>query len=358
MERFNIYYRRDGRWEGRISCGKNKDGKRKFKYFLSSSKEKVIDRMRTFMENKLSNIDCDKTVFSIYSEWINSIQFQIKESTIANYKTKAIKHIIPEIGSKTIRAINKDDIHALINKKLKEGLSNRYVGDIIITLKSIFKYAASCYNFFNPLIDVKLPKRMKSNVQLLDVNEEKKLREFTYQNRNESTLGVILAMTTGIRIGELCALKWSDINLKKQTLTISKTIQRIQTHDEIKKTKIIITEPKSETSKRIIPIPTCIIPLLKEYKTDNRVYLLSNTTKPIEPRTMQYRFKKILQSLALPSIHFHALRHMFASRCVKLGFDIKSLSEILGHSSVEITLNRYVHSSFEQKVDYMNRIDF
>ena len=119
---------------------------------------------------------------------------------------------------------------------------------------------------------------------------------------------------------------------------------------------MVITEPKSESSKRIIPIPDCMVNLLSKFKGKQKEFVVSCREKPVEPRTMQYRFSKILKNAKLPSVHFHALRHIFASNCIKLGFDVKSLSELLGHSSVEITLNRYVHSSFEQKREYMKRL--
>lgn len=164
-------------------------------------------------------------------------------------------------------------------------------------------------------------------------------------------------MTTGIRIGELCALQWEDVDLEKRILIVRKTIQRIQIQNEKRKTKLVITEPKSESSKRIIPIPDCIVNLLSKFKGKAKEFVVSRREKPVEPRTMQYRFSKILKKANLPSVHFHALRHIFASNCIKLGFDVKSLSELLGHSSVEITLNRYVHSSLEQKREYMKRLN-
>lgn len=163
-------------------------------------------------------------------------------------------------------------------------------------------------------------------------------------------------MSTGIRIGELCALQWKDIDLEKRILTVRKTMQRIQCPTEISKTKLIITDPKSESSCRKIPIPDCVMVFLRKFKGESRNYVLTGADKPIEPRTMQYRFAKVLKNAKLPSVHFHALRHIFASSCIRLGFDVKALSELLGHSSVEITLNRYVHSSFEQKKEYMKRI--
>ena len=123
-----------------------------------------------------------------------------------------------------------------------------------------------------------------------------------------------------------------------------------------KKTKLIITEPKSQSSKRTIPVPDCLIPMLKELKSKADSYVLTGSCKPIEPRTMQYRFKRILDNVNLPSYRFHSLRHAFASGAIEIGFDVKTLSEILGHSSVQITLDRYVHSSFDHKRNCMNRL--
>ena len=153
----------------------------------------------------------------------------------------------------------------------------------------------------------------------------------------------------GLRIGEVCALQWKDIDLEKRTLTVSKNIQRVQCRTGVKHTKLIITEPKSESSKRTIPIPDCLLPLLMQFKDNGDVYVVSGRRKPVEPRTMQYRFAKILHNADLPLFHYHSTRHLFATRCVELGFDVKTLSEILGHSSVEVTLNRYIHSDMERK---------
>lgn len=147
-----------------------------------------------------------------------------------------------------------------------------------------------------------------------------------------------------------------NIDIEQGIISVNKTLQRIQVKNGLCKTKLMLAEPKSESSKRKIPIPKCVLELLKNNRGDNDNYILSNKKKPIEPRTIQYRFAKILKNGNLPSVHFHAIRHFFATNCIKLGFDVKALSEILGHSNVSITLDRYVHSSFEQKAEYMNRI--
>ncbi len=358
MEKLNIYHRKDGRWEGRISRGKRKDGKRKYQYILARTKEEVVTRMAEIRKSEQPTGVCGSSITALWNEWFRSIQHLVKESTAANYLMKAQKHILPVFGEKSVNSIKSDDIYAFISQKQKAGLSVRYVADIVILLKTIFKYAVKTYHIFNPLDGITLPKKKAPEIQLLDESEQADLQGYISNHQNRSTLGTALSMTTGIRIGELCALQWRDIDLEKRILTVRKTMQRIQCPTETSKTKLIITDPKSESSQRKIPIPDCMMSFLHKFKGNDEDFILSGNAKPIEPRAMQYRFQTILKNAKLPSIHFHALRHMFASNCVKLGFDVKALSELLGHSSVEITLNRYVHSSFEQKREYMKRVNW
>lgn len=356
MTNFNIYHRRDGRWEGRISCGKKENGKRKYLYVLARTREAVVEKMEEIRQREQPRGRCTKTISVLFSEWYHSVQHRIKESTAANYTMKAQKHILPSFGDKSVDSIVQNDIYSFIEAKQKEGLSNRYVSDIIILMKTMYKYAVRTYHILNPMDGVVLPKKKTTEIDLLDNAEQAKLQQYINHNQNLSTLGIALSMSTGIRIGELCALQWKDIDLEKRIFTVRKTMQRIQCPTETSKTKLIITDPKSESSRRRIPIPDCMMGFLHKFKGESDKYVLTGSDKPIEPRTMQYRFATILKNAKLPSVHFHALRHIFASSCIRLGFDVKALSELLGHSSVEITLNRYVHSSFEQKKEYMKRI--
>ena len=353
MRKLNIYHRKDNRWEGRIPRGKLENGKRKFQYVLGRTKEAVEQEMTRIYEEEHQESHCSRTISELFQEWHSSILYRVKESTAANYMMKATRHILPMFGDKQADMLVQGDIYHFIAEKQKEGLSNRYITDIIILMKSLFKYAVRTYHIFNPLDGIILPKKKKAEIQLLDETEQNILQQYIAENQNKTTLGIALSMSTGIRIGELCALQWRDIDLEKRILTVRKTIQRIQCPTAAARTKLTITEPKSESSKRNIPIPECIADFLKKFKGNAEEYVLSGSEKPTEPRTMQYRFAKILKNVNLPSVHFHALRHIFASTCVKLGFDVKALSELLGHSSVEITLNRYVHSDFEQKREYM-----
>lgn len=348
----STYYRKDGRWESRVIKETNAE-KRAYRSFYGKTREqaeqKALCHLKTQNEPVEENALTQITVEELTEEWLLNILPRIKASTAANYRMKAQKHILPVFGKRQCGGLKSKEICAFIQAKLDSGLSPRYVSDIIILFRSIFRYAQREYNIRNVLDGIKLPKKTKPEVKILDSGEQKILERYIEKNKDLVTLGITLSMYMGLRIGELCALKWQDIDLEKRILTVSRTIQRIQTQNSQTKTMLVITGPKTASSKRSIPIPDCAVKALKLFRDDPEKYVLSGSEKPIEPRTMQYRFARILKNADLPSVHFHSLRHLFATNCIALGFDVKTLSELLGHSSVEITLNRYVHSSMERK---------
>ena len=346
----SIYLRKDGRYEGRCKDAK---GDRTI-YFYGKSYNDVSEKMCRFWEEQIY-CQSDLTVKMLFNEWIEAIKFRVKQSTLANYLGKAETHILPAFGDIRAEDLDSPCVQHFIADKLSSGLSSNYVADIVILLKSVMKFAVNRYNIRNRITDIIMPKKKRAEVLLLSKPQQNRLQKYLIANQNLTSLGVALSLFTGLRIGELCALKWSDIDLSNRTISVSKTIQRIKMQGG---TQLIITEPKSISSVREIPIPDCILSLLKKFCSKGESYILSGTEKPVEPRTMQYRFQALLKKAKLPSIHFHALRHMFATNCVELGFDVKSLSEILGHSGVEITLNRYVHSSLERKKAFMKKLKF
>ena len=235
---------------------------------------------------------------------------------------KADKHILPAFGDMPVSTLTADSIYDFIAEgRLFTPIYRRYCNsdedDLQIRCKNLPN--------FNPLDGIVLPKRKSPEIQLLDEAEQKTLQQYIGSHQNRSTMGTALSITTGLRIGELCPLQWRDIDLEKRILTVSKTMQRIQCPTASSKTKLIITDPKSESSRRQIPIPECMVSFLLKFKGKPNEYILTGTEKPIEPRAMQYRFQTILKTAKLPSVHFHALRHIFASNCIKLGFDVKAL---------------------------------
>lgn len=355
MIRGTTYQRKDGRWECRLQLG-SENGRKKYRSFYGTTCEEAEYKMIKATQSAVKDETAitEMTVKELALEWLCVISTRIKASTAANYRMKIDKHIIPAFGSMVCTALKSLTVSDFIQKKLKDGLSARYVCDIITVLKSIFRYASREYRINNMIDGIIMPKKAKPDIQIMTPAEKRKLVRYVGENHNNSTLGVAMSLYTGMRIGELCALKWEDIDMEKRILTVNHTIQRIQSFEGSRKTKVIITEPKSQSSKRQIPIPECLVPILAELKCKADSFVLTGTGKPIEPRTMQYRFKRILKNAGLSGFRFHCLRHIFASGAVELGFDIKTLSEILGHSSVQITLDRYVHSSFEHKRECMN----
>ena len=196
-------------------------------------------------------------------------------------------------------------------------------------------------------------------MRVLSLEEQQKLTLVLLDDTDLIKFGVLLSLYTGIRIGELCALKWGNLSIAAGVLSVRETMQRIKdtSNHSISKTKIVISEPKSKCSVRDIPLPEFIISIAKGFQSNNSSYVLTGEkNRYVEPRTMQNRFKSLLRESQIPDANYHALRHTFATRCIEVGFELKTLSEILGHSNVNITLNRYVHSSLDLKKENMSKI--
>lgn len=348
----NIYKRKDNRWEGRYKVGYDESRKSKYRSVYGKSYQEVKIKLITLKSKPIKAVSSGAlTVGELFEEWLSAVRLKVKNSTYANYRMKADKHILPCFGGLRYELLTVQSVHEFIERKLKSGLSAKYVSDIVIIFKSMTKYISRVHGFGNPLVDVILPKTEKSEMTLLSDSQQKKLCGHLLRNMNRTSLCMMLSLYTGLRVGEVCGLKWSDIDFEKSILTVRRTVQRVQCENG--GTKLLIDTPKSRSSQRSIPVPAFIMELFRQFRGDDNAYILSGNTKVTEPRTLQRRFKNTLKKADLPSVNFHSLRHIFATNCVKAGFDVKTLSEILGHSNVETTLNRYVHSSMERKTECM-----
>ena len=197
-------------------------------------------------------------------------------------------------------------------------------------------------------------KQTKKEMRVLSIDEQRALTNYLMTDTDIHKLGILVALYTGMRIGELCALKWGDI--KDGVVTINKTMQRLQLPNTGAST-IVIGEPKSASSMRKIPLPPYISELVEKFRLSDDRNFMSRLYHPvIEPRVLQYQFKRVLKVCNIENANFHALRHTFATRCVESNVDIKTLSELLGHSGVGALIGRYVHSSFEQKQLSINKL--
>lgn len=364
----NIYKRKDGRWEGRYL--KDRDGKKAiYGYVYSKSysevkKQLILKRAEYVCEEDKPSASTTKDVlFSDLSEvWLRSIQASVKESTWIKYRNILKCSIVPRLGNMKLSEIDFLVVSTLCNNLMESGgknqggLATKTVSDALSLTKAIIKYASRMkYTTDHTALDVFI-KAKNAPLRVLTVQEQQRLISVLTDEWNLTELGIYICMFTGIRVGELCALTWDDISLNNNMIHIHRTMQRIQAPNSENKTAILITEPKSQCSIRDIPIAGALREKLMQQPVQDGYVLTGNKNRYVEPRTMQNRFKAILDRCDIRYAHFHTLRHTFATRCIEAGFDVKSLSEILGHANVNITLNRYVHPSMELKQKNMDKL--
>ena len=359
----NIYKRKDGRYEGRIPYARDGNGKLKYRYVYAKTYKELVRKMSITYNEPFDKI-CSKTLRELSFEWLYSISLKVKESSYYCYERTVVHHIIPYFEDTAYQDIDTVMINDFIEYMLAfgkangvGGLSTQSVRDVIKVLRIITKYAETKYSLPNPIRNVNIPKLEKKTTSVLNKTECSKLQKYLLANLNYSNLGILITMFSGLRIGELCALTWGDIDLFNGVIYVSKTVQRIKDSSEKNnKTKLYVGDPKSSSSVREIPIPQFLLEILKNNKRNSNCFVLSGTRRIVEPRTMQYRFKNILNICGIRDVNFHILRHTYATLCIEKGFDIKAVSELLGHTNVNITLNRYVHSSTEIKKKYVERL--
>lgn len=288
------------------------------------------------------------------NEWLEYKKNEIKESTYFNYMINIENHLIPYF-----KGVCVEDIVNYNNlvQELTLKLSSKTIRDIIVILKSIFKYYEEEYNCKLKIKKVAIPKIEKKKVEILTKKEQGRIENYCMNNLNLKTIGILVCLNTGLRIGEICSLKWENIDFEEKVIRVKKTVQRLYNKKE-KQTKLVIGNPKTDDSVRTIQMNKKLLeilyPIRKQYKSG--CFLLSGKEKCIEPRRYQDIFKNILKKSKVKEYKFHILRHTFATNCISVGMDIKSLSELLGHANINVTLKIYVHSSNKIKKKYLEKI--
>ena len=366
----NIYKRKDGRWEGRYIKGYNETGRAVYGFVYAKTYQEIKNKLSLSKSETMMNTDSKLTFAEVSEKWLFNISLKVKQSTYARYLFVLERHILPILGGYKLYKLTSADIDRFTQDKLSKGkidrnggLSAKTVHDILSVIKSVINFAKKEKLTNMQDLTVTYPKIRQSETRILTRQEQAIFENYLYREINLFKLGILISLYTGLRIGEICALQWKNISVLKSTISVTQTIQRMKNTDKyaVSKTKILIDTPKSKSSVRDIPVPNFIMNDIirfvpKPFIADT-YFLTGREDKFTEPRIYQNFFAKCVKSSEITPINYHVTRHTFATRCVESGFDIKSLSEILGHSSVSITLNRYVHSSFEQKQKNMMKIE-
>lgn len=291
----------------------------------------------------------------VTEEWLKYKKNTVKKSTYYNYSYSVEKYLYPRFADQDITQIK--DYNDFI-EKLTDTLAPKTVRDIITKLKEIINFYEEEHNTKLNIKKMSLPKMNKKEIQILSNKEKPKLEKYCIEQNSLKSLGILICLNTGLKIGEVCALRWENIDFESKKIHIEKTIERIYSKEE-NKTIVIIDTPKSITSVRTIPINSKLYNILKQIrgKSKKTDFVLKGSSEHyVEPRNYQYHFKEILKRNKVKKYKFHTLRHTFATNCIEAGMNIKFLSEILGHADVSITLNIYVHSSDKAKRKYLEKI--
>ena len=369
----NIYKRKDGRWEGRYIKARSENGKAVYGSVYASSYHEVKKKRNQAIANiesvpsvssKKKDISSSDSFGKLSSAWLNSIQMQIKESTYTKYNNTLQSYILPEFANTLLHDVTSSRIQNFCDELLThggvsgEGLSPKTVSDILSIIRSILRY--SQIHGYHPSSTGKevQVRQTPPNTVIIPRSAQEILCRYLYSHMSERSIGILLCLFTGMRVGEICALKWEDFSFEERVVHVHQTMQRLQIRNAgAQKTMILVTSPKSKCSIRTIPIPNSLLQMIQHEFPNRQGYVLAAMDeKFVEPRTMQNYFRYIQKQCGLTPVNFHVLRHTFATRCIELGFDVKSLSEILGHASVNITMNRYVHPSMELKQQNMQKL--
>lgn len=299
-----------------------------------------------------------KTIREIAAAWKEYKRPYVKQSTMAAYVLILENHILPTFGEDN--SLPEQSVQAFVLHKIESGLSTKSVKDILIVLKMVMKFGVKKEWMTYYEWDIKYPPSSENKVlDVLSVTNHRKILNHIQSHFTFMGLGIYISLSTGLRIGEICALKWSDINVTDGILTVNRTIERIYIIEgEKKHTELVINTPKTKNSCREIPMNKELLGMLKPLKkvVNDDYYILTNDERPTEPRTYRNYYKRLMEKLDIPKLKYHGLRHSFATRCIEVGCDYKTVSVLLGHSNISTTLNLYVHPNMEQKKRCIDKV--
>lgn len=291
------------------------------------------------------------TIKEVSCLWKTDKKKYVKESTYAAYVLILENHILPAFGHLTL--VDENDVQSFVIDKLESGHCTKTVRDMLVVLKMVVRFGIKLGCGWNTEWDIKFPPvQQNPELEVLSIDNHRKILKYIREHFTFKNLGIYICLSCGLRIGEVCALKWSDIDVDEGVVKIRKTIERVYIVEGDKRsTKLIISSPKTVNSIRDIPLSRelmkMIKPVMKVVNPD--YYIISNAARPLEPRSYRYYYKSLMSEIGIPDLKFHGLRHSFATRCIESNCDYKTISVLLGHTSISTTLNLYVHPNLEQK---------
>lgn len=293
----------------------------------------------------------NKQLSEVIALWKTDKKNYVKKSTFSAYVLLTENHLLPAFGE--MYEVQEADVQNFVLQKLASGLSQKTIKDILIVLKMVLKFGAKNKWVTYEPFEIQYPTvRENQQVEVLSRADQKKIMNYIQEHFTFRNLGVYICLSAGMRIGEVCALTWDDIDTDKGIINVNRTIQRIYViEDGVRKTELILDTPKTKNSIREIPISKDLLRILKPFKkiVNSSFFVLTNDAKPTEPRTYRSYYKNLMAALKMPELKFHGLRHSFATRCIESNCDYKTVSVLLGHSNISTTLNLYVHPNLEQK---------
>ncbi|MBP2100404.1 site-specific integrase [Enterococcus rivorum] len=358
----NIYKRKDGRWEGRYIKSRQHDGKIKYGYVYSKNykeaKEKLIVLKAQYQSQQIRCVNFNDTLINFLKRWLKSYgKLQLKETTYSKYSRIITNHIEPFFSNQYLHHLTENECISFLNFLVDKGLGSGSIRNIFNLLRKALDIAVrEKYIEKNPCKEIILPRLVRKEVRALTFEEQRKIERIALEEIACSP--IIVGLYTGMRIGELSGLRWQDIDFQEEIIYVRRTITRISVDGESRKTKLIIHEPKTGSSYRKIPLAKNLKAYLQaKKKSADSVFVFSHRGNFVEPRLISYRFKSIQNKAGLEDIHFHMLRHTFATRAIETGVDVASLSRILGHSSTKMTLDTYTYSIYDNRVLAMEKID-
>lgn len=347
----NIYKRKDGRWEGRIIAGRTDSGKAIYRSVYAHTYTEVRNKMKN-MPPAADGSSTDVTVYSWLNKYLESRRSTLKIGTIKVYERYMNNYIKPQFDNIPFDKLTEEQLQTFVSSLSK--LAPSTVKSIFSFIREALKQAHKQHRVDAVWYGVELPKSKRHQVDVFTLDEQKLIEKSLTIDNTTNDIGILLCLYTGLRIGEVCGLKWNDIDFISKQLTVSRTVQRITIDG---RSVVLELPPKSETSHRAIPIPTFLLKLLHQLKRGSTSqYILNIRGQIMDPRAFQYHYKRVLERAGVRYLNPHTMRHTFSVRALELGFDVKTLSEVLGHSDATITLKTYAHSLDEHKRRSMERL--